>query len=84
MPASRPFGNQLTGGELTQKGCYQAMDTKISQKTRTEVLAKKRDRYARANKEHKTKIINEVVELFDCHRKAAIRALQDAARWAGK
>ena len=43
----------------------------MSQKTRAEVLAKKRDRYARAGKEHKTKIINEVVELFDCHRKAA-------------
>lgn len=52
------------------------MDTKMSQKTRTEVLAKKRDRYARAGKEHKTKIINELVELFDYHRKAAIRALQ--------
>ena len=48
----------------------------MSQKTRTEVLAKKRDRYARAGKEHKTKIINELVELFDYHRKAAIRALQ--------
>jgi hypothetical protein len=52
------------------------MDTKMSQKTRTEVLAKKRDRYARAGKEHKTIIINELVELFDCHRKSAIRALQ--------
>jgi hypothetical protein len=52
------------------------MDTKMSQKTRIEVLAKKRDRYARAGKEHKTKIINELVELFDYHRKAAIRALQ--------
>ena len=32
------------------------MDTKMSQKTRTEVLAKRRDRYAQAGKEHKTKI----------------------------
>lgn len=48
----------------------------MSQKTRREVLAKQRDRYARAGKEHKTKIINELVELFDYHRKAAIRALQ--------
>jgi len=48
----------------------------MSQKTRTEVLAKQRERYARAGKEHKTKIINELVELFDYHRKAAIRALQ--------
>jgi hypothetical protein len=52
------------------------MDTKMSQNTRIEVLANKRDRYARAGKEHKTKIINELVELFDYHRKAAIRALQ--------
>jgi hypothetical protein len=44
--------------------------------TRQEVLAAKRDRYARAGKEHKTKIINELVDLFGYHRKAAIRALQ--------
>ena len=36
----------------------------MSQITRQEVLAKKRDRYALAGKEHKTKIINELVELF--------------------
>jgi hypothetical protein len=52
------------------------MHPNMSQKTRQEVLARKRDRYARAGKEHKTKIINELVELFDYHRKAAIRALQ--------
>jgi hypothetical protein len=52
------------------------MEHKMSQNTRTEVLAKKRDRYALAGKEHKTKIINELVELFGYHRKAAIRALQ--------
>ena len=61
---------------LTQKGCYRAMEPKMSQITRTEVLVQKRDRYARAGKEHKTKIINELVELFGYHRKAAIRALQ--------
>jgi len=52
------------------------MNTKMSQITRQEVLGAKRDRYARAGKEHKTKIINELVELFGYHRKAAIRALQ--------
>jgi hypothetical protein len=52
------------------------MNTKMSQITRQEVLVAKRDRYARAGKEHKTKIINELVELFGYHRKAAIRALQ--------
>ena len=56
------------------------MDTQMSQITRQEVLAKKRDRYARAGKEHKTKIINELVELFGYHRKAAIRALASAGR----
>jgi hypothetical protein len=48
----------------------------MSQITRQEVLVQKRDRYARAGKEHKTKILNELVELFGYHRKAAIRALQ--------
>ena len=52
------------------------MDTKMSQNTRREVLVKQRARYARAGKEHKTKIIDELVELFGYHRKAAIRALQ--------
>ena len=52
------------------------MNTKMSQITRQEVLVAQRDRYARAGKEHKTKIINELVELFGSHRKAAIRALQ--------
>jgi hypothetical protein len=52
------------------------MNTKMSQITRQEVLVAKRDRYARAGKEHKTKIIDELVELFGYHRKAAIRALQ--------
>jgi len=48
----------------------------MSQITRQEVLVRKRERYARAGKAHKTKIINELVELFGYHRKAAIRALQ--------
>jgi hypothetical protein len=52
------------------------MHPNMSQKTRQEALARKCDRYARAGKEHKTKILNELVELFDYHRKAAIRALQ--------
>ena len=40
------------------------MSTKMSQITRQEVLAAQRDRYAGAGKEHKTKIINELVELL--------------------
>ena len=52
------------------------MNTEMSKITRQEVLAKKRNRYARAGKEHKSKIITELVELFGYHRKAAIRALR--------
>src|SRR5881396_99231 len=52
------------------------MEHKMSQITRREVLGRKRDRYARAGKEHKGKIINELVDLFGYHRKAAIRALR--------
>ena len=52
------------------------MNTKMSEITRQEVLAKKRDRYSRAGREHKGKIITELMELFGYHRKAAIRALR--------
>lgn len=52
------------------------MNPKMSAITRQEVLARKRDRYARAGKEHKAIILDELVELFGYHRKAAIRALQ--------
>jgi len=51
------------------------MDTQMSQRKRTAVLAKQRDRYARAGKACQTKIINERVELFAYHLEAAIRAL---------
>lgn len=59
------------------------MDTKMSQKTREEVLGKLRSRYARAGKEHKGKIITEVVQLFGYHRKAAVRALRIKERVSG-
>ena len=52
------------------------MHLKMSQITRKELLEHKRARYKRAGKEHKGKILNEVIELFGYHRKAAIRALQ--------
>lgn len=48
----------------------------MSERTREEVLARKRERYARAGREHKSKIITELVELFGYHPKAAIRALK--------
>ena len=52
------------------------MNTEMSNLTRQEVLARKRDRYARAGKKHKSRIISELVELFGYHPKAAIRALR--------
>jgi len=55
------------------------MHQKMSQITREEVLVRKRLRYERAGKEHKGKIISELVELFGYHRKAAIRALRPPA-----
>src|SRR6516164_1849481 len=51
------------------------MHPKMSQITRQEVLLRRQARYERAGKEHKSKIIDELVELFGYHRKAAIRAL---------
>ena len=59
---------------LTGKSVTELMEHKMSQITRQEVLAKKRDRHALAGKEHKTKIINELVELF------AITARRPSAR----
>jgi len=55
----------------------------MSQKTREEVLEKLRPRDGRAGKEHKGKIIDEVVQLFGYHRKAALRALRMKERASG-
>jgi hypothetical protein len=52
------------------------MHLKMSQMTRQEVLARKRLRYVRAGREHKKRILDELIELFGYHRKAAIRALR--------
>ena len=52
------------------------MHLKMSQITRQEVLAQKRLRYVRAGREHKKRILDELMELFGYHRKAAIRALR--------
>jgi hypothetical protein len=51
------------------------MHPEMSQLTRKEVLAKLQKHYVRAGMEYKTKLINQAVELFGYHRKAAIRAL---------
>jgi hypothetical protein len=52
------------------------MDTTMSTQTKREVLAKLRARYARAGHDYKTRILDQVVELFGLHRKSAIRALR--------
>src|SRR3954464_2260390 len=52
------------------------MDTEMSQKTRQEVLAKMRSSYAQAGQQYKAKLLDQAVELFGYHRKAAIRALR--------
>ena len=48
----------------------------MSQKTRKEVLAKMKQRYLRAGKGYKKKLLDQAQELFGYHRKAAIRALR--------
>ena len=58
------------------------MHPKMSQITRQEVLERKRLRYATAGKEHKAKIIDELIELFGYHRKAALRGTVVASRTA--
>jgi hypothetical protein len=52
------------------------MHIPMGQITRQEVLARQRERYARAGRKYKTKVINKLVELSGCHREAAIRALR--------
>jgi hypothetical protein len=55
------------------------MDKNMSQSTRIEVLEKLRRRYQAAGAEHKTKLIDQAVQLLGYHRKAAIRALRQGA-----
>ena len=52
------------------------MDKTMSQQTREEVLAKLRQRYKTAGKEHKQKLLTRAQELLGYHRKSAIRALR--------
>ena len=47
----------------------------MDNQTKKQVLAKLRDRYRRAGKEHKSKILDDLQQLFGFHRKAAIRAV---------
>jgi hypothetical protein len=50
----------------------------MSNSTRMQVLAKLRGRYKTAGSEHKTKLIDQAVQLLGYHRKAAIRALRQS------
>jgi len=52
------------------------MDKSMSQTTRIQVLEKLRRRYKTAGAQHKTKLIDQAVQLLGYHRKAAIRALR--------
>ena len=52
----------------------------MSATTKQELLAKLRQRYASAGPEHKSKLINQAVNLLGYHRKAAIRALNGSAQ----
>jgi hypothetical protein len=54
------------------------MDKNMSNSTRMQVLAKLRGRYKTAGSEHKTKLIDQAVQLLGYHRKAAIRALRQS------
>ena len=51
----------------------------MSLSTRMEVLEKLRRRYVNAGREHKSKLIDQAVQLLGYHRKAAIRALGQRA-----
>jgi len=61
------FGNRYT---------VVGMDKTMSLKTREEVIAKLRQRYKMAGKEHKNKLLNQAQELLGYHRKSAIRSLR--------
>jgi hypothetical protein len=51
------------------------IDTSISRNTRRELLESLRERYGRAAKIEKTKILDEFIDIAGCHRKHAIRLL---------
>jgi hypothetical protein len=63
------------------------MHPEMSEKTRKEVMERLRRRYANAGREHKSRLVDQAVEMFGYHRKAAIRALgrqtASARTWGG-
>jgi len=60
---------------LRQMSVLPDMHHDMSTETKTQVLARLRRRYATAGPEHKTRLLDQAVELLGYHRKAAIRAL---------
>ncbi|MBC8244102.1 MAG: hypothetical protein H8E20_06895 [Verrucomicrobia bacterium] len=52
------------------------MNTDMSQKSRQELLIQMRRRYLRAGRTYKARLLDQLVELFGYHRKAAVRALR--------
>jgi hypothetical protein len=52
------------------------MHNEMSKETKEQVLVRLKRRYATAGLEHKTKLVDQAVELLGYHRKAAIRALR--------
>lgn len=60
---------------LRQKSVLPEMHDDMSTETKAEVLVRLRRRYATAGPLHKSKLLDQAVELLGYHRKAAIRAL---------
>jgi hypothetical protein len=54
------------------------MHNDMSRKTKEQVMARLKRRYATAGQEHKRKLLDQAVELLGYHRKAAIRAFRRA------
>ena len=52
----------------------------ISLATRTEVLRAIRNRYAEASRKDKSRMLDEFVALMGCHRKHAVRLLNQAGQ----
>lgn len=60
---------------MGQKLVLPDMHTEMSQKTRHEVLARLRHFYKSAGREHKSKLLQEAIDVLGYHPKSAIRAL---------
>ena len=52
----------------------------MSKPTKDEVRFQLRGRYARAGQKHKSKLLEQAIDWFDYHRKAALRALRRTPR----